>query len=75
MQYHTFEALAFPWNQDKYYNIRRNWEVLPVIKKLNFDDVIKANHVIFVFICLYKPINICSKFQGYNYSQLEIKYG
>ena len=49
------------------------------MKELNFDDVNKANHVIsnsFLYLYIfYKPINICGKFQGYNYSQLEKRHG
>ena len=79
MQYHRFEALAFPRNEEKYLNIRRNLKVPRVIKKLNFDDVIKANHVIphsfLYFYIFYKPVNMYGTFQGYNYSQSEMKHG
>ena len=50
-----------------------------MIKNFTFDDVIKENHVIsnrFLYLYIfYKPVNICGKFQGYNYSQLEKKHG
>ena len=54
MQYHRFEALVFPRNEEKRENIRKNWKLARAFKILNFDEVIKVNHVtsyrFFVFL-------------------------
>ena len=79
MQCYIFEMLAFPRNEEKYWNIRKNWKAGWFVN-IKCDNVAKQTtwfatffFLIFFVNVLYKLSTMCVTFQGHNYSQSEMK--
>ena len=75
MQWHIFEMLSFPRNEEKYWNTRKDWKTVWLFN-IKCDNIAEQTTwfatFCFNFYVLYKLSTIPAKFQGHNYSQSEM---